>query len=107
MVRYLVNQLQVFSFVGVKHGFADGGSNFLFVEADDAAVSFDNSLYHNYGDVWGDEIFFLDDAKLSNLSESLLFWKTFIPVKIVKSFIISMCVVYFGKLRLCICFLIW
>ena len=42
----LVDELHVFAFIGVQHGFSDGSGNLLFVEADNAAVTLDNCLYH-------------------------------------------------------------
>ena len=101
VVRYLMDELQVFALVGMQHGLADGGRNFFFVEADDAAVALDNSLYHTIMNVWGCKLSFFDDAKLSKLSESFLFWKTIWFVKFVKSMIIRCCCLRFGKLLSC------
>ena len=45
-VSDLPDELLVFSFVSVQHGFTDSACYFFFVEADDASIPFDDCLYH-------------------------------------------------------------
>ena len=42
----LMYEVLVFALVGAKHSFADSGNNLLFVETDDASVTFDYCLDH-------------------------------------------------------------
>ena len=48
MVCNLTNQLHVLAFIRVQHGFPDGCDYFFFIKTDDAAVTFNYRLYHNY-----------------------------------------------------------
>ena len=45
-VGYFTDQRFVFSLFGMEHRFADSRHDFFFVEADNTAITFDNSLYH-------------------------------------------------------------